>query len=103
MQPVEPRDEVLEPRDEVLEPGDEVLEPGARVAAARDIDTTQGMHITEGAEGTVAEDRGSKLVVFFDEETSVTNLDNDDLRRLPERSTTQQALTMGWDPAGPDS
>ena len=44
------------------------LAHGDRVTAARDLDTTQGLHISQGAEGTVAEDRGSTLVVFFDDE-----------------------------------
>ena len=44
------------------------LAHGDRVVAARDIETTQGMHVLAGTEGTVAEDRGSNLVVFFEEE-----------------------------------
>jgi hypothetical protein len=31
----------------------------------------------------VAEDRGSKLVVYFDDETTATNMEEKDLRRLP--------------------
>ena len=52
---------------------------GDRVTAARDFDTTQGLHISQGAEGTIAEDRGSTLVVFFDEEASPVNLTEPDL------------------------
>jgi hypothetical protein len=55
-----------------------------RVAAARDIDTTQGMHINEGETGTVAEDRGSKLVVVFDGQAGIANLDDRDLRATDE-------------------
>ena len=59
------------------------LEHGDRVTAARDLDTTQGLHIPRGARGTVAEDRGSKLVVVFDdEEESVVSLTEPDLVRL---------------------
>ena len=65
------------------EAGDDApLQPGDRVAAARDLDTTQHLHIPQGAHGTVAEDRGSKLIVFFDEETTATNLEEKDLRKL---------------------
>ena len=60
---------------------DAPLRPGDRVAAARDLDTTQHLHISQGAQGTVAEDRGSKLIVFFDHETT-TNLEEKDLRKL---------------------
>ena len=55
---------------------------GDRVVAARDIDTTQGVHIPAGTEGTVAEDRGSTLVVFFEEEPTRTSARDDDLRKL---------------------
>jgi hypothetical protein len=55
-----------------------------RVAAARDIDTTQGMHINKGEIGTVAEDRGSKLVVVFDGQAGIANLDDRDLRATDE-------------------
>jgi hypothetical protein len=61
---------------------DAPLQPGDRVAAARDLDTTQHLHISQGAQGTVAEDRGSKLIVFFDDETTATNLEEKDLRKL---------------------
>jgi hypothetical protein len=36
--------------------------------------------VLAGTEGTVAEDRGSKLVVFFDEEPKMINVDEADLR-----------------------
>jgi hypothetical protein len=58
------------------------LHPGDRIAAVRDLETTQLLHIPQGAEGTVAEDRGSKLVVYFDDETAATNMEEKDLRRL---------------------
>ena len=58
------------------------LQAGDRVVAARDLDTTQLLHIPQGTHGTVAEDRGSKLVVFFDQETAGANLDEEDLRKL---------------------
>jgi predicted dehydrogenase len=57
------------------------LEHGDRVVAARDIDSTQGIQVLAGTEGTVAEDRGSKLVVFFEEEPKMINVDETDLRR----------------------
>jgi hypothetical protein len=73
--------------DEPAEPDDDdsasTLHPGDRVAAVRDLETTQLLHIPEGAEGTVAEDRGSKLIVYFDDETAATNMEEKDLRRLP--------------------
>ena len=56
------------------------LEHGDRVVAARDIDSTQGIQVLAGTEGTVAEDRGSKLVVFFEEEPKMINVDEADLR-----------------------
>jgi hypothetical protein len=58
---------------------DRSLAHGDRVTAARDLDTTQGLHIGQGAEGTVAEDRGSNLVVFFDEKDAAVNLTEPDL------------------------
>jgi len=58
---------------------DRSLAHGDRVTAARDLDTPQGLHISQGAEGPVAEDRGSTLVVFFDEEGSPVNLTEPDL------------------------
>jgi hypothetical protein len=45
----------------------ERLERGDRVMATREVHTTQGFHIPKGAEGTVAEDRGANIVVFFDD------------------------------------
>ena len=57
------------------------LEHGDRVAAARDLETTQGIHIPAGTFGTVAEERGSKLVVFFNEE-KVANVEEQDLTKL---------------------
>ena len=53
-----------------------------RVAAARDIETPQGLYIPKGSEGTVAEDRGATLVVFFHHQTPPSDLDEQDLRRL---------------------
>jgi hypothetical protein len=65
---------------------DPALAHGDRVTAARDLETTQGLHIPQGAEGTVAEDRGSTLVVFFDEKRSAVNLTERDLcTGLPRR------------------
>jgi hypothetical protein len=57
--------------------------PATGSLPSRDLETTQLLHIPEGAEGTVAEDRGSKLIVYFDDETSATNMEEKDLRRLP--------------------
>ena len=48
--------------------------PGRSSRAARDLHTTQGLCIAKGARGIVAEDRGSKLVVFFDEQDSAVGL-----------------------------
>ena len=59
---------------------------GDRVAAARDIETTQGLYIPQGSEGTVAEDRGSTLVVFFHHQTPPSNIDEQDLRGLADRA-----------------
>jgi hypothetical protein len=58
------------------------LEHGDRVTAARDFDNTQGLHISKGTSGTVAEDRGSTLVVFFDDETAVVSLNESDLCKV---------------------
>ena len=74
-------DEPLPPEDDS---GAATLHPGDRVAAVKDLETTQLLHIREGATGTVAEDRGSKLIVYFDDETAATNMEEKDLRRLPE-------------------
>jgi hypothetical protein len=43
------------------------------------VETTQGFRISKGVQGTVAEDRGSNLVVFFDEGHSPVNLTEPDL------------------------
>jgi hypothetical protein len=59
---------------------DRSMAHGDRVTAARDLDTTQGLHIAQGAEGTVAEDRGSRLVVFFDAHDAAVDLTEPDLR-----------------------
>ena len=56
--------------------------PGDRVVAVRDIETTQGLYIPQGSAGTVAEDRGSTLVVFFHHQTPPSNIDEQDLRGL---------------------
>jgi hypothetical protein len=52
---------------------------GDRVAAATDLDTTDGFRIPVGTRGTVAEDRGSSLVVFFEDVPRATNPDERDL------------------------
>jgi hypothetical protein len=69
--------------DDVEDGPTATLHPGDRVAAVKDLETTQLLQIPEGAEGTVAEDRGSKLIVYFDDETTATNMEEKDLRRLP--------------------
>jgi hypothetical protein len=55
------------------------LAHGDRVTAARDVHTTQGFRIAKGAHGIVAEDRGSKLVVFFNEQDSAVDLTEPDV------------------------
>jgi hypothetical protein len=60
----------------------EDLAHGDRVVAARDVDTTQGLHIPKGSEGTVAEDRGSNLVVFFADSNAIARLDEQDVERV---------------------
>ena len=55
---------------------------GDQVAAASDIDTTRGTRIPAGTPGTVAEDRGSRLVVFFDSESQATQVDDSSLIRI---------------------
>jgi hypothetical protein len=55
---------------------------GDRVIATRDVYTTQGLHIPKGAEGTVAEDRGSNLVVFFEGKDAIARLAEQDLSRV---------------------
>jgi hypothetical protein len=57
------------------------LETGDHVVAARDLSTTSGFHIPEGSAGTIAEDRGSKLVVFFDDLSAVASLDEQDVAK----------------------
>lgn len=59
--------------------------PGDRVVAARDIDTTQRLHIAGGTGGVVAEDRVSTLVVFFDDESRPANVKDGDVRKVPEQ------------------
>jgi hypothetical protein len=54
------------------------FEPGDRVVAAHDLDT-QGLHIPAGTEGTVAEDRGSRLVVSFDDQATAATFEEQDL------------------------
>ena len=60
----------------------ESLERGDRVVATREVYTTQGFHIPEGAEGTVAEDRGANLVVFFADGAVVARLVEQDLAKV---------------------
>ena len=63
--------------------GDEpAISPGDQVDTAGDIDTTEGTRIPAGTPGTVAEDRGSRLVVFFDSETQATQVDDISLVRI---------------------
>jgi hypothetical protein len=50
------------------------------VSALRGACTSRkGLRISKGARGIVAEDRGSTLVVFFDEEDAAVNLTELDL------------------------
>jgi hypothetical protein len=58
---------------------DRTLAHGDRVIAARDLETTQGFRISQGVQGIVAEDRGSKLVVFFDGEAPAVNVTETDV------------------------
>ncbi len=60
------------------------LTHGDRVVAARDIETTQGVRVAAGTEGTVAEDRGSNLVVFFEEDPKMITVRDDELSKLQE-------------------
>jgi hypothetical protein len=69
------------------------LERGDRVSAAHDVDTTQGLHIASGSVGTVAEDRGSDLVVFFDDHDNPTRLDDSDLSRS---KAVDETDPTGW-------
>jgi hypothetical protein len=57
------------------------LQHGDRVVSAHDLDTTQGFRIPKGAEGTVTEDRGSNLVVFFEDQAVVARLTETDLAK----------------------
>ncbi len=57
---------------------------GDRVVAARDIESTQGLRVVAGTEGVVAEDRGSNLVVFFEEDPKMITVQEDALRKLTE-------------------
>ena len=50
--------------------------------ATREVHTTQGFHIPKGAEGTVAEDRGANLVVFFADGAVVARLVEQDLAKV---------------------
>jgi hypothetical protein len=52
---------------------------GDRVTAARTFAARRVSALPRVAHGIVAEDRGSKLVVFFDEEDSAVNLTEPDL------------------------
>jgi hypothetical protein len=56
---------------------------GDRVVAAKDLET-QGLRIPAGTKGTVAEDRGSRLVVSFDGQPTAATFDEQDLRKSPE-------------------
>jgi hypothetical protein len=62
----------------------EQLEHGDRVITTRDLCTSQELHIPEGAEGTIAEDRGSNLVVFFERPSAVARLAEEDLAKVDE-------------------
>jgi hypothetical protein len=55
------------------------MKRGDRVTAATDLDTTSGFHIPEGTRGVVAEDRASRLVVFFENDAVAASLDEQDL------------------------
>jgi hypothetical protein len=46
------------------------------------LEGNHGDPATGGSEGTVAEDRGATLVVFFHHQTPPSDLDEQDLRRL---------------------
>jgi hypothetical protein len=72
-----------------MENGRNGLEHGDRIVAARDIDTTQGLHIPQGAEGTVAEDRGLNLVVFFADDAIARVVDQQDVVRATDLSAGQ--------------
>jgi hypothetical protein len=55
------------------------MKRGDRVAAATDLETTNGFRVAEGTQGVVAEDRGSSLVVFFEDGPIAASLDENDL------------------------
>ena len=59
----------------------EGLEHGDRVITTRDVYTTQEVHIPKGREGMVAEDRGSNLVVIFENPPAIARLAERDLAR----------------------
>jgi hypothetical protein len=81
----------------VVESGSDDLEPGDRVALTKDVDTTQGVHVPKGSTGTVAEDRGSRVVVFFDDEPAVTSFDGRDLKKLETPPPADAAALDGTD------
>ena len=54
---------------------------GERVTAARTMETPQGLWIPAGSEGTITEDRGSTLMVFFHHQTPPISLRVCDLRK----------------------
>jgi hypothetical protein len=69
---------------EVARPADRArFSSGDRVAAARNMETPKGLWIPVGSEGTITEDRGSALVVFFHHQTPPTSLRACDVRKLP--------------------
>jgi hypothetical protein len=55
------------------------LHPGDRVSALRDLDGDTDLQVPAGTEGTVAEDRGSTLVVAFDTDVQLCGLHERDL------------------------
>ena len=55
------------------------LRPGDRVTAARNLGGPEGPCVRAGTKGTVAEDRGSTLVVSFDTDVQLCSLDERDL------------------------
>jgi hypothetical protein len=67
-----------------MEVDTERMEHGDRVITTRDVCTSQDLHIPEGAEGTIAEDRGSSLVVFFESPPAVARLAEQDLVKVEE-------------------
>ena len=66
----------------------EPIRHGDRVTANRDIETTQGLYVPQDSQGTVAEDRGSTLGVFFHHQTPPSNIDeHDDLNTVAHHPT----------------